>query len=60
MPDARTVWLYREQLSQAGMIETLFDAFDGYLKSQGFQAMGGQIIDASIVEVPHPVLVQSP
>ena len=52
VPDAKTVWLYREQLSQAGMIETLFDDFDGYLKSQGFQAMGGQIIDASIVEVP--------
>ena len=52
VPDAKTVWLYREQLSQAGMIETLFDDFDGYLKSQGFQAMGGQIIDASIVAVP--------
>ena len=25
VPDAKTVWLYREQLSQAGMIETLFD-----------------------------------
>ena len=52
VPDAKTVWLYREQLSQAGVIETLFDDFDGYLKSQGFQAMGGQIIDASIVAVP--------
>ena len=52
VPDAKTVWLYREQLSQAGMIGTLFDDFDGYLKSQGFQAMGGQIIDASIVAVP--------
>ena len=52
VPDAKTVWLYREQLSQAGVIETLFDDFDGYLKSQGYQAMGGQIIDASIVAVP--------
>ena len=52
VPDAKTVWLYREQLSQARVIETLFDDFDAYLKSQGYQAMGGQIIDASIVAVP--------
>jgi len=52
VPDAKTVWLYREQLAQAGVIETLFEDFDGYLKQQGYMAMGGQIIDASIVPVP--------
>ena len=52
VPDAKTVWLYREQLAQAGMIGTLFERFDDYLKEQGYQAMGGQIIDASIVAVP--------
>ena len=52
VPDAKTVWLYREQLSQAGVINALFDDFDVYLKTQGYQAMGGQIIDASIVAVP--------
>ena len=52
VPDAKTVWLYREQLSQAGLIEALFEDFDAYLKSQGYQAMGGQIIDASLVAVP--------
>ena len=52
VPDAKTVWLYREQLSQAGLIDVLFEDFDAYLKSQGYQAMGGQIIDASIVAVP--------
>ena len=60
VPDAKTVWLYRERLSQAGLIETLFEDFDSYprssrgqaLKNQGYQAMGGQIIDASIVAVP--------
>ncbi len=34
------------------MIEALFDAFDGHLEEQGYLAMGGQIIDASIVPVP--------
>ena len=48
----QTVWLYREQLTQAGVIEALFETFDGYLKDQGYLAMGGQIIDASIVAVP--------
>ena len=57
MPDAKTVWLYREQLSQAGVIDALFDDFDGYLKTQGYQAMGGQIIDASIVAVPNSVTI---
>ena len=52
VPDAKTVWLYREQLAQAGVIEGLFATFDGYLKDQGYLAMGGQIIDASIVAVP--------
>ena len=52
VPDAKTVWLYRERLSQAGLIDALFEDFDAYLKSQGCQAMGGQIIDASIVAVP--------
>jgi IS5 family transposase len=52
VPDAKTVWLYREHLAQAGVIETLFEDFDGYLEQQGYLAMGGQIIDASIVAVP--------
>ena len=52
VPDAKTVWLYREHLAQAGVIEALFDAFDGSLKKRGYLAMGGQIIDASIVPVP--------
>ena len=52
VPDAKTVWLYREQLSQAGLMDALFEDFDAYLKDQGYQAAGGQIIDASLVAVP--------
>ena len=52
VPDAKTVWLYREQLAQAGMIATVFENFDSHLKDRGYLAMGGQIIDASIVSVP--------
>lgn len=52
VPDAKTVWLYRERLARAGVIEELFAAFDGHLKERGWLAMGGQIVDAAIVPVP--------
>ena len=52
VPDAKTVWLYREGLAQAGLVEELFRQFDGYLARQGYIARGGQILDASIVAVP--------
>jgi len=52
VPDAKTVWLYREKLAQAGMVKALFDKFDAYLRDNGYLAIGGQIVDASIVPVP--------
>ena len=51
-PDATTVWQYRERLAQAGIVEELFDRFDSFLRARGYEAKGGQIVDASIVEVP--------
>ena len=51
-PDATTIRLYREQLVRAGLVDELFGAFDAHLKAQGRLAMGGQMIDASIVPVP--------
>jgi IS5 family transposase len=52
VPDAKTVWLYREGLARARLVEELFEQFDGYLARQGYIARGGQILDASIVAVP--------
>jgi IS5 family transposase len=52
IPDARTIWLFRETLIEAGAVEKLFDRFDGYLAEKGLCANGGQIIDASIIPVP--------
>jgi hypothetical protein len=48
VPDAKTVWLYREQLAQAGMTTTEFENFDSSLKDRGYLAMGGQIIDQAL------------
>jgi len=52
VPDATTLWLYREALARAGMIEQLFADVDAHLREEGYLAMGGQIIDASIVAAP--------
>src|SRR6056297_2663459 len=52
VPDAKTIWLFREQLTEAGFIEKLFKQSDGFLRKNGFSAKKGQIVDASIVAVP--------
>ena len=52
IPDATTLWLFREKLAKAGLIEKLFDRFDQHLAAQGYMARGGQMIDATIVPVP--------
>src|SRR5262245_34973005 len=52
IPDATTLWLFREKLAQAGLIERLFDRFDQHLAAKGYMARGGQMVDATIVPVP--------
>jgi len=52
VPDEKTIWLFREQLTEAGLIKRLFQEFDAFLGEKGFSARKGQIIDASIVEAP--------
>jgi IS5 family transposase len=52
IPDAKTIWLFREQLTEAALIDKLFTQFDGFLRENGFAAKKGQIVDASIVSVP--------
>src|ERR1700710_251384 len=52
VPDATTIWLFREALAQAGLIDRLFERFGQHLEAEGYIARGGQIIDATIVSVP--------
>lgn len=49
VPDAKTIWLYREQLKQAGAIERLFRRFDEVLAIKGLFSMCGQLIDAALI-----------
>ncbi|KPF89726.1 transposase [Novosphingobium sp. AAP93] len=52
VPDATTVWLFRERLVKAKAIDKLFACFDAVLKDRGYFAMGGQIINATVVPAP--------
>ena len=52
VPDGTTLWLFREKLAQAGLVETLFERFNRHLNAKGYIARGGQMVDATIVPVP--------
>jgi len=52
IPDSRTLWLFREQLIDLGLVEKLFDLFLGELEKLNLIVNEGKIIDASFVEVP--------
>jgi transposase, IS5 family len=56
VPDAKTIWLLREQLTRAGAIDRLFARFDAVLRDAGYLAMGGQIVDATVVQARRPRL----
>ncbi len=52
VPDEKTIWMYRNKLAEGGWIDRLFEKFNRHLDKAGLKAQEGQIIDASIVEVP--------
>ncbi len=52
VPDANTIWTFREALKKGGAVEGLFRGFDEALRSRGFLAMSGQIVDATIIAAP--------
>jgi len=52
VPDAKTIWLFRERLKNGRLIDVLFARFHEQLAALGYVARAGQIIDATFVEVP--------
>ena len=52
VPDANTIWTFREALKKANAADVLFEQFDAALREAGFLAMSGQIVDATIVAAP--------
>src|SRR6201987_881099 len=52
IPDGTTLWLFRETLAKAGLVEKMFERFGQHLEAKGYIARGGQMVDATIVPVP--------
>jgi transposase, IS5 family len=52
VPDAKTIWAFRERLTRAGAVEALFARFDRAIREAGYIPMSGQIVDASLVSAP--------
>jgi IS5 family transposase len=50
-PDAKTIWLFKEQLGKEGVRE-LFDLFNEKLSEMGIVKREGSLIDASFVDAP--------
>jgi IS5 family transposase len=52
IPDSKTVWNFKEQLTGLELVEKLFDLFVNELAKLGLIINEGKIIDASFIEVP--------
>ena len=52
VPDAKTIWLFRDRLAKAGVMEELFNSFSFQLEQQGIISHKGTIVDATFVEAP--------
>lgn len=52
VPDANTLWDFREALIAAGALDDLFKRLDHAINAAGYLPRGGQIVDASLVAAP--------
>ena len=52
IPDATTLGNFEKKLQAEGLIEVVFEEFEKILRESGYEAKGGQIIDATLVPVP--------
>jgi len=52
VPDAKTIWLFRDTLVKANVMEDLFKLFNLQLEQQGIISHKGTIVDATFVEAP--------
>ena len=52
VPDAKTIWAFKEQLKETGVDLELFDLFEQLMEDQGIITRTGSLVDASFVDVP--------
>ena len=54
IPDAKTIWLFRDRLARTGVGNQVFEQVRQQLLAQGYLARCGQIVDASPGTGPGP------
>jgi len=52
VPDAKTIWHFREELNNAKIMDTVFYRFVEQLEQKGIITHSGSIVDATFVDVP--------
>lgn len=52
IPDEKTIWLFREDMKKAGLIDELFDGYTNGLVKAGLIVNKGILVDATIVDAP--------
>lgn len=52
VPDEKTVWLFRENVTKIGLIEEVFELFTKFLENKGLIINEGKMIDASFTLTP--------
>jgi len=52
VPDEKTVWAFRENLTNIGLVEEIFTYFNEHLESKGLIMNEGKMVDASFTVAP--------
>ena len=50
VPDAKTIWRFKEQLKEAGIAEEIFDTYRVYLEDKKIITKKGTIVDATFID----------
>ncbi len=52
VPDEKTIWAFRENITSSGLVEEIFAQFGTYLESKGLIINEGKMVDASFTVAP--------
>jgi len=52
VPDAKTIWNFREMLQEAQVLDSIFEQFVEQMENKGIITHSGSIVDATFVDAP--------
>ena len=52
VPDAKTIWKFKNDLTETETVDKLFCMFDEHLEKEGLICHKGTIVDATFVDAP--------